>query len=121
MAPRSENMVIGRVEFQKAKKPQNANLSLKLEREKYPDFLSRYSVQQEQIKDAFCRKPKPGSYCSRSEVFLEKDDVMHRRQRKTKPKEFEVQDLVCMYHPTLKPGFSKKFAKPWSGPWQITK
>jgi hypothetical protein len=71
--------------------------------------------------DAFYQKRNPGSYRNRSEMFLEKDDVMHRRQRKTKPREFEVQDLVCLYHPTLKHGLSKKFAKSWSGPWQITK
>jgi hypothetical protein len=41
--------------------------------------------------------------------------------RKAKPRKFEVQDLVYLYHPTLKPGLSKKFAKPWSGPLQITK
>jgi hypothetical protein len=29
--------------------------------------------------------------------------------------------LVYLYHPALKPGLSKKLAKPWSGPWQITK
>jgi hypothetical protein len=32
-----------------------------------------------------------------------------------------VQDLVYLYHPTLKHVLSKKFAKPWSVLWQITK
>jgi hypothetical protein len=41
--------------------------------------------------------------------------------RKAKPGEFEVQDVVYLYHSTRKPGMSKKFAKTWSGPWQITK
>jgi hypothetical protein len=119
MAPRSQNMV--KAGFRKAEKTQNANLSRNLKREKNPGALSRDYVQQERSKDAFCRKRKPGSYRSKSEIFLEKDDVKYRRQRKTKPREFEVQDLVCLYHPTLKHGLSKKFAKPWSGPWQITK
>jgi hypothetical protein len=47
MAPRSQNVVIGKVEFQKAKKPQNANLYRKPEREKNPDPLSRECVKQE--------------------------------------------------------------------------
>jgi hypothetical protein len=29
--------------------------------------------------------------------------------------------LVYLYNPALKPGLSRKFANPWSGPWQITK
>jgi hypothetical protein len=41
--------------------------------------------------------------------------------RNAKPREFEVQDLVYLYLRTLKPGLSKKFAKPWSGPWKIMK
>jgi hypothetical protein len=40
---------------------------------------------------------------------------------KAKPQEFEVQDLVYLDNLALKPGLSRKFAKPWSGPWQITK
>jgi hypothetical protein len=56
-----------------------------------------------------------------SKFFLEKGDVRYRRQRKAKLREFKVKDLVYLYHPTLKPGLSKKFAKPWSGQWQITK
>ena len=41
--------------------------------------------------------------------------------RKAKPREFAVQDLVYMYNPALKPGLTRKFAKPWIGPCQITK
>jgi len=40
--------------------------------------------------------------------------------RKAKPEQFEVQDLVYLYNPALKPGLTRKFAKPWSGPCQIT-
>jgi hypothetical protein len=41
--------------------------------------------------------------------------------RRTKPREFEVQDLVYLYNPALKSGLTRKFAKPWIGPCQITK
>jgi len=41
--------------------------------------------------------------------------------RKAKPREFEVQDLVYLYNPALKPGLTRKFAKLWIGPCQITK
>jgi len=41
--------------------------------------------------------------------------------RKAKPREFAVQDLVYLYNPALKPGLTRKFAKPWIGPCQITK
>jgi hypothetical protein len=84
MAPRSQQVVIGKVEFEKAKEPQNANLSQKPKREKNPDPLSRDSVQHEQSRDAFCQKQKPGNYRNRSEFFQDKDDVMYRRQRNGK-------------------------------------
>ena len=41
--------------------------------------------------------------------------------RKAKPREFAVQDLVYLYNPALKPGLTRKFAKPWIGPCQNTK
>jgi len=41
--------------------------------------------------------------------------------RKAIPREFEVQDLVYLYNPALKPGLTRKFAKPWIGPCRITK
>jgi hypothetical protein len=65
------------------------------------------------------------------EAYIRKCDSCQRRKshlnnkrlydRKAKPREFKVQDLVYLYNPAIKPGLSKKFAKPWSGPWQITK
>jgi hypothetical protein len=103
MAPRSQNVVIRKVGFRKTEKTQNAIVSRKPDTEKKPGSLSRDYVQQERSKDAFYRKRKPGSCCSKSEIFLEKDDVKYKRQRKTKPREFEVQELVCLY-PTLKHG-----------------
>jgi len=44
-----------------------------------------------------------------------------RYDRKAKPREFEIRDLVYLYNPALKPGLTWKFAKPWIGPCQITK
>jgi len=41
--------------------------------------------------------------------------------RKAKSQESEVQDLVYLYNPALKPGLTRKFAKPWIGPCQITR
>jgi len=39
--------------------------------------------------------------------------------RKAKPRESEVQDLVYLYNPALKPGLTRKFAKPWICPCQL--
>ena len=44
-----------------------------------PDPLSRESVQQEQRKYAFCRRQNPGTYKSKSEFFMDSDDVIYRR------------------------------------------
>jgi len=41
--------------------------------------------------------------------------------RKTKSRESEIQDLVYLYNPSLKPGLTRKFVKPWIGPCEITK
>jgi len=41
--------------------------------------------------------------------------------RNAKPQDFEVQDLVYLYNPALKPGLTRKFAKLWIGTCQITK
>jgi len=59
-----------------------------------PDPLSRESVQQEQRKDALCRRQKPGIYHSKSEFFLDSDDVMYRRQQNDKHKLVVHQTLI---------------------------
>ena len=41
--------------------------------------------------------------------------------RKAKMREFRVKDLVYLYYPARKPGLTKKFHLPWSGPFQITR
>jgi hypothetical protein len=86
MAPSSQNVVTGKAEFRKAEKKQNPILSRKPEREKNPGSLSRDYVQQERSKDVFCEKQKPGSYRSRSELFLGKDDAK-QTSAKDKPEE----------------------------------
>ena len=42
------------------------------------------------------------------------------RDRKAKLRKFELGDLVYLYCPAMKPGLSRKFRKPWSGPFKIT-
>ena len=41
--------------------------------------------------------------------------------RRAKLREFKVGDLVYLYSPAMKPGRSRKFNKPWAGPYKITK
>ena len=41
--------------------------------------------------------------------------------RKAKARSFEVNDLVYLFTPATKPGLTRKFRKPWKGPYQITK
>jgi hypothetical protein len=41
--------------------------------------------------------------------------------RKAKLREFQVKDLVYLYYPVRKPGLTKKFCSPWSGPFEITR
>jgi len=41
--------------------------------------------------------------------------------RKAKAHSFEVNDLVYLFTPASKPGLTRKFRKPWKGPYQITK
>jgi len=41
--------------------------------------------------------------------------------RRPKLRKFNVGDLVYLYSPAMKPGLSRKFNKPWSGPHKITK
>jgi len=41
--------------------------------------------------------------------------------RKAKQRKFEVNDLVYLYNPALKPGLARKFRKPWTGLYKISK
>jgi hypothetical protein len=59
-----------------------------------PHPLSRENVQQEQGKDAFCRRQNPGTYHSKSEFFLDSDDVMYRRQQSGKHQLVVPQALI---------------------------
>ena len=49
-----------------------------------PDPLSRENIRQEQSKDVFCRRQSPETYSSKSEYFVDSDDVMYRRQQNGK-------------------------------------
>jgi len=40
--------------------------------------------------------------------------------RRAKRREFKTGDWVYLYNPAIKPVLSRKFFKPWSGPFQIT-
>jgi len=40
--------------------------------------------------------------------------------RRAKLRSFEAGDQVYLYNPAVKPGTSKKFHFPWSGPFEIT-
>jgi len=41
--------------------------------------------------------------------------------RKAKQRKFEVNDFVYLHKPAMKPGLSRKFRKPWTGLYKITK
>jgi hypothetical protein len=41
--------------------------------------------------------------------------------RKDKARNFEVEDLFYLYNPAMKPGRSRKFYRPWAGPFKVTK
>ena len=40
---------------------------------------------------------------------------------KAKTRTFDVEKLVYLYNPAMKPGRSRKFYRPWAGPFKITK
>jgi hypothetical protein len=41
--------------------------------------------------------------------------------RKAKVRHFSSNDLVYFYNPALKPGLTRKFRRPWTGPYKITR
>ena len=41
--------------------------------------------------------------------------------RKAKLRNFQVGELAYLYNPAMKPGRSRKFYRPWTGPFKITK
>jgi len=40
--------------------------------------------------------------------------------RKATQRRFETENLVYLYNPAIKPGLSRKFSKPWTGPYKVT-
>jgi len=59
-----------------------------------PDPLSREYIRQEQSKDVFCGRQNPGTYNSKSEFFVDSDDVMYRRQKNGKHQLVVPQTLI---------------------------
>jgi len=59
-----------------------------------PDPLSRESIRQEQSKDVFCRRQNPGNYSSKSEFFVDRNDVIYRRQQNGKHQLVVPQTLI---------------------------
>jgi len=59
-----------------------------------PNPLSRKSIWQEQSKNAFCRRQNPVTYHSKSEYYLDSDDVMYRRQQNSKHQLVVPQTLI---------------------------
>ena len=41
--------------------------------------------------------------------------------RKAKLRNFQVGEFVYLYNPAMKPGRSRKFYRPWTGPFKITR
>jgi len=41
--------------------------------------------------------------------------------RKAKPRQFTVNELVYLHNPATKPGLTRKFSKSWQGPYKVTK
>jgi hypothetical protein len=42
-------------------------------------------------------------------------------QRRKGDRNFQVRNFVYFYNPAIKPGLTKKFQFPWSGPFEITR
>jgi len=59
-----------------------------------PDPRSRESIRQEQSKDVLCHRQNPGTYNSKSEFFVDSDDVMYRRQQSGKHQLVVPQTLI---------------------------
>ena len=60
----------------------------------HPNSLDKVNVLQEQKTDVFCLAQNPGTYSSRSEFFLDDDEVMYRRQRNRKHQVVVPQSLI---------------------------
>jgi hypothetical protein len=44
-----------------------------------------------------------------------------RYDLRAKPRRFEIKEMVFLYNPAVKKGLTRKFNRPWHGPYQITK
>ena len=82
-----------------------------------PDPLSRETIRQEQSKYVFCCRQNPGTYNTKSEFFVDSDDVMYRRQQNGKHQlvvpQILIQDVIRDNHDpkyVAHPGIKLKYS-----------
>jgi len=92
--------------------PNSDNLKSKISIEN-PDQNSRLKNLQCSLKLAYQKVAKSNEKSYLNNKFS--------YDRKTKQRKFEVNDLVYLYSPAMKPGLSRKFRKPWTRLYKITK
>jgi hypothetical protein len=92
--------------------PNHANLKAKVTEES-PDRKQRLESLKSSLKLAYDAVAKANRASHRNNKRL--------YDRKAKVRHFKVDDLVYLYNPSVKPGLTKKFSRPWTGPYRITK
>jgi hypothetical protein len=92
--------------------PNLANLEAKVTEEN-SDYKQRLESLNSTLKLAYDSVAKANRASNRNNKRL--------YDRKAKVRHFKVDDLVYLYNPSVKPGLTKKFSKPWTGPYRITK
>ena len=60
------------------------------------------------------------TYVSKSNKKIHQDNK-RLYDRRAKLRKFKFGDIVYLYSPAMKPGLSRKFNKPWSGPHNLTR
>ena len=88
------------------------NLKFKISQEN-PDHKRRMESFKSSLKLAYQAVAKANRTSHRNEKIL--------YDRKAKSRYFQVGDLVYLHNPSVKKGLSKKFSKPWTGIFQVTK
>jgi hypothetical protein len=92
--------------------PSRENLKLQLPKENFsPD------QRLENLKSSLRMNYKLAAKANRKSHYNNK----RLYDRKAKLRKFQVKDLVCLYYPARKPGLTKKFYSPSSGPFVITR
>jgi hypothetical protein len=85
--------------------PSNDNLRAKISTE-IPSHKQRLESLQNSLRSAYnlVRQASKTSHSRNKQIY----------DRRAKLREFNVGDLVYLYNPSIRPGLSKKFRKPWS-------